>query len=96
MISYDRFNLPNKLKTIESSIQLEMKKGPNKNRDLLIELGSQKKALKVAMGTLSSETIIPREALLVKCDALITQLENAYMDALTEGTGSEASIDSIL
>ena len=96
MNAVNQFELPNKMRNIEIAIQLEMKKGSNKNRELLVNLATQKNELKVAMGSLPQDTIISREDLLLKCDDLIVQLENAYIDALTDGSGSDASIDILL
>ena len=84
------------MRNIEGVIQLEIQKGPNKNRDLLIDLATQKKELKVAIDSLPTETAISREDMLIDCDHLLIKLGDAYTESLTDGSGGDASIDILI
>ena len=97
MKSFERFDLPLKLKKIEYDIELEMKKGANKNKDLLRDLAKQKKEMSFSLDSFAPDrNVMPLEDLLVDCENLLNRLGSAYIEALADDSGSDESIDKLI
>ena len=84
------------MKQVESDIQLEMKKGENKNFDILKYLAKQKKETKALLDGLPIGTLKSSEDLLSECDNLITNLEEALIDALADDSANFVTIDRLI
>ena len=90
------FELPLKLKKAEIDLKSEMDKGDYKNRDILQILAKQKKEMKAELDSLPIGSVKSREDLLLKCEILLANLEEAYITALADDSGTDESIDMLI